>query len=199
MVLVVRRELLDGIGSFQGLSYEVGRYLPEFLKRENNFFVARSRAEDDPTLKQIIPYVVFTHEGKILRYLRGAKSGEKRLVSKASIGIGGHINDGDEGLFSFDEDAYRAAVRREITEELRLGGGFGERMVGLINDDATEVGKVHLGVVHLCELENPAVEPGEAAIRELKFLSPDQLRAERDGLESWSAIVLDQWERLTSS
>jgi len=106
-VLVVRRQLLDDLGSFQGLSAEVDRYLPEFLKRENNFFVARSAAEDDPSLKQIIPYAVFCHGDRILHYTRGSKSGEKRLVAKESIGIGGHINDSDESLFSL--------MRRPIT------------------------------------------------------------------------------------
>ena len=62
----------------------------------------RSRAEEDPAFKQIIPYAVFTSGEKILHYVRGAKSGEKRLVSKGSIGVGGHINDHDESLFSFD-------------------------------------------------------------------------------------------------
>ena len=92
------------------------------MTRQNNFFLPRSRAEQDPAFKQIIPYIVFTFEGTILRYVRGAKSGEKRLVDKASIGIGGHINDSDESLFSFDKDAYRAAVHREVAEELRFEG-----------------------------------------------------------------------------
>ena len=106
-ILVVRRALFDELGSFQGLEDDTARYVAAFLKRENNFFMPRSRAEQDPGFKQIIPYVVFTFDNMILRYVRGAKSGEKRLVAKGSIGIGGHINDRDESLFSFDEEAYR--------------------------------------------------------------------------------------------
>ena len=101
-VLVVRRTLFDELGAFQGFEPKIDRYLEMFLNRQNNFFVPRSRAEEDPTFKQIIPYAVFTSGEKILHYVRGAKSGEKRLVSKGSIGIGGHINDNDESLFSFD-------------------------------------------------------------------------------------------------
>ncbi len=195
-VLVVRRALFDELGSFQGFSPDATRYLDVFLRRENNFFAPRSSAETDPSLKQLIPYAVFTHGGRVLRYVRGGKSGEKRLVAKASIGIGGHINDGDEGLFAFNADAYRAAVEREIREELRLGGGFRDRVVGLINDDSNEVGQVHLGVVHVVELESAEVAPGEAAIAKLEFVEPATLFAERDALETWSQIVADRWAEI---
>lgn len=195
-VLVVKRGLLDELGSFQGLQRDVGRYLEAFLKRENNYFLPRSRAEDDPSHKQIIPYAVFTHGGKILHYVRGKKSGEQRLVAKGSIGIGGHINDSDESLFSFDLSAYRAAVRREIEEELKFEGGYDDRIVALINDDSTGVGQVHLGVVHLVTLSHANVAAGEKAIAELGFLDVTELRDRRDRLETWSQIVLDAWETL---
>ena len=197
-ILVVRRSLFDQLGAFQGLSVEPERYIEAFLKRENNFFTPRSLAEEDPSMKQIIPYAVFTHAGKILHYVRGAKSGEKRLVAKGSIGIGGHINDEDESLFSFDRDAYRAAVHREIEEELDFEGGYQDRVVALINDDSNPVGQVHLGVVHIVELEHDAVKPGEKAIAELGFLTVEELRSRRDNLESWSQIVLDGWDGLKS-
>jgi predicted NUDIX family phosphoesterase len=195
-VLVVRRALFDELGAFQGLRREVDRYLAAFLRRENNFFLPRSRAEEDPAYKQIIPYTVFAFGGKILHYVRGAKSGEKRLVAMGSIGIGGHINDSDETLFSFDLDAYRVAVRREIEEELTLKGAYRDRVVALINDDSTEVGRVHLGVVHLVTLSEARVRAGEKAIAELRFLTLEELRERRDKLESWSQIVLDAWETL---
>jgi predicted NUDIX family phosphoesterase len=195
-VLVVRRALFDELGSFQGLERDVDRYIAAFLKRENNFFLPRSRAEQDPAFKQIIPYTVFTFDDMILRYVRGAKSGEKRLVAKGSIGIGGHINDADESLFSFDREAYRAAVHREIQEELKFEGPYEDRVAALINDDSNDVGRVHLGVVHVVRLRNAVVRPGEKAIGDLRFLAPDELRKQRDKLETWSQIVLDAWETL---
>jgi predicted NUDIX family phosphoesterase len=198
-VLVVRRSLFDQLGSFQGFCADAPRYLEIFLKKENNFFSPRSSAETDPSLKQIIPYAVFTHQGRILRYVRGGKSGEKRLVAKASIGIGGHINDADEGLFAFNEDAYRIAVEREINEELKLGGSFTDRVVGLINDDSNEVGQVHLGIVHLVELESDDVKPGEAAIAKLEFVSLETLIAESENLETWSQIVVRHWADFSRS
>jgi len=190
-VLVIKRELFDQLGSFQGLCPEVERYLGCFLLKENNFFVPRSAAENDPSLKQLIPYAIFRHGGKILHYTRGAKSGEKRLVAKGSVGIGGHINDTDESLFSFDQSAYHNAVRREIGEELKLGGSFTERAVALLNDDSTEVGKVHLGVVHIVDLESADVSAGEKAIAELGFATRAELLARRDSLETWSQIALE--------
>lgn len=190
-VLVVPRALFDRLGAFQGFSPSVETFLPEFLKRENNHFEPRSRAETNPDLKQIIPYAVFRHGGKILHYTRGASSGEKRLVAKSSIGIGGHINDTDETLFSFDLAAYHTAVRREIAEELKLGGGFTERAVGLINDDSTEVGRVHLGVVHIVDLESDEVGAGEKAISRIGFATPAELAARREEFETWSQILID--------
>ncbi len=195
-VLVVKRALFDELGAFEGLNPETDRYIAAFLKKENNFFLPRSLAENDPSHKQIIPYAVFTFGGKILHYVRGAKSGEKRLVAKGSIGIGGHINDGDESLFSFDISTYRAAVHREIEEELKFAGGYEDRVAALINDDSNEVGRVHLGVVHIVTLTHENVSAGEKAIAELGFLSVEELRARRDNLESWSQIVLDGWEKL---
>lgn len=193
-VLVVPRALFDEIGAFQGFCEDPDPYLEKFLRRENNFFLPRSKAEEDPSHKQLIPYTVFVHEGKVLNYVRGGSSGEKRLVAKGSIGIGGHINDEDEDLFAFDLDAYHAAVRREISEELRIEGEWSEEILGLINDDSTEVGKVHLGIVHQVNLSSPNVKAGEKAIAQLQFLSHEELRARMDSLETWSQILLTSWQ-----
>jgi predicted NUDIX family phosphoesterase len=196
MVLVVRRSLLESLGIFQGLQFEVERYLAPMLSRENNFFSARSSAEVDPSLKQIIPYAILVSDGKVLRYKRGKKSGEQRLVAKGSIGIGGHMNDGDEGLFALDQEAYFAGVQREIDEEVIVERPLRHRIAALINDDSNEVGQVHLGVVHILELAHPKAEKRESMILGIEFLTPVQLRAERDTLETWSQICVDNLEKL---
>lgn len=196
LVLVIPRALFDELGAFQGLNFDVARYLPHLLARENNAFLARSKAETDPSFKQIIPYVLLVHAGKIFHYVRGKKAGEQRLVAKGSIGIGGHINDGDEHLFAMDEAAYREAVAREVAEELHVGCGFRDRTVALLNDDSNEVGQVHLGVVHVFELESDDVRKREAMITESGFLDAETLRARRENLESWSQICLDALDRI---
>jgi predicted NUDIX family phosphoesterase len=196
MILAVRRSLFDSLGAFQGLNFQVAHYLPALLDRKNNFFTARAAAETNESLKQLIPYVLLVHEGRVLHYVRGKKAGEQRLVSKGSIGIGGHMNDQDEGLFALDADAYNAAVEREIHEELRIRCPYTNRVVALLNDDSNEVGRVHLGVVHVFDLETEDVEKGEAMITELQFLPPEKLVHRRDRLENWSQICLDSLPRL---
>ena len=197
-VLVVTRRLFDELGSFHGLNFEPERYLNVLLSRGNNFFLPRSKAENDPTHKQIIPYVIITHADKVLHYVRGKKAGEQRLVAKGSIGIGGHMNDTDESLFAFDENAYRAGVEREVNEEITIDSPFEDRIVALLNDDTTEVGRVHLGIVHLFKLAEPKVEKREAMITNLSFLSREELVRQRDNLETWSQLCVDSLDRLLS-
>jgi predicted NUDIX family phosphoesterase len=199
MILVVRRALFDELGAFQGLNFEIDRYLPALLARENNFFTPRPPAETDPSLKQIIPYVLLVHEGRVLHYVRGKKAGEQRLVAKGSVGIGGHMNDHDEGLFALDRAAYDAAVQREVGEELKIGTRYTNHAVALLNDDSNEVGKVHLGVVHIFQLETAEVQKGEAMITELQFLDRPALAAKRDALESWSQICFDNLDALLAA
>src|SRR5438552_10915670 len=148
-VLVIRRSLFDELGSFHGLNFEPEKYLKAILSRGSNFFIPRPEAETNPAYKQIIPYALIAFEKTVLHYVRGKKAGEQRLAAKGSIGIGGHMNNNDEDLFNWNMDAYMAGVRREVCEELNVQSDFQNRIVALLNDDTTEVGSVHLGVVHI--------------------------------------------------
>ena len=197
-VLVVRRSLFDELGSFHGLNFEPGKYLRALLSRGNNFFLPRAQAENDPTHKQIIPYALIAHGDTVLHYVRGKKAGEQRLVAKGSIGIGGHMNQEDESLFNYaiDEAAYRAGVEREVEEEIRIDSPFEDRIVALLNDDTTEVGQVHLGIVHVFRLAEPKVQKREAMITNLAFLHREELLALRDNLETWSQLCVDSLGRL---
>ncbi len=195
-VLVVRRGLFDELGSFHGLNFAPQKYLNAFLARGNNFFLPRAQAEQDPTHKQIIPYAIIAHGNTVLHYVRGKKAGEQRLVAKGSIGIGGHMNDTDESLFAWDKDAYRAGVEREVNEEITIDSPFEDRIVALLNDDTTEVGQVHLGIVHVFRLTEPKVQKREAMITNLAFLTRDELLARREALETWSQICVDSLDRL---
>src|SRR3954452_12798994 len=195
-VLVVRRSLFDELGSFQGLCFEPQRYISALLSRGNNFFLPRAQAENDPAHKQIIPYALITHGKQVPHYVRGKKAGEQRLVAKGSIGIGGHMNDTDESLFAFDEAAYRAGVEREVNEEITISSSFEDRIVALLNDDTTEVGRVHLGIVHVFRLAEPKVEKREAMITNVSFLTRDELVSRRDSLETWSQLCVDSLGRL---
>jgi predicted NUDIX family phosphoesterase len=191
LVLTFPRSLLDDIGSFQGLRPDIGAYVPRILEAQNTRYVPRSLAEDDPSLKQIIPYVLVRRGDTYLHYVRGKGSGEKRLVAKGSIGIGGHINHRDEDLFGSGTDYYELAVQRELHEELLIDADLTTRVVALINDDSTPVGQVHFGVVHVCELGGEHVSRGEPCITDLRFLTLDQLVERREAMETWSQLSLD--------
>jgi len=198
-VLVFPRSTFEQLGVFQGFSAEVNRYLPTILDSRNNSFKPRAQAENDPNFKQIIPYVVVTDGKSVLHYVRGKKAGEQRLVAKGSIGIGGHINDKDETLFNskgFGIQAFQDAVKREVCEELVVEGSFDARPVGLINDDSTEVGRVHFGVVHVLFRTPDKVRKNEQVITQVEFVPIDELKTRREQMESWSRLCLDHFDAL---
>jgi predicted NUDIX family phosphoesterase len=195
-VLVIKRSLFDELGSFQGLNFKSEKYLKAILSRGSNFFIPRPEAEGNPAYKQIIPYALIVFQNKVLHYVRGKKAGEQRLIAKGSIGIGGHMNETDESLFAMDEQAYRAGVEREVNEEIKIDTLFEDQIVALLNDDSTEVGRVHLGVVHIFKLDEPKVQKREAMITALTFLTKAELMGRRESLENWSQICVDSLDKL---
>ena len=191
LVLTFPRRLLEELGEFQGIQFDVKSYIEQILYARNTLYLPRARAEEDPEFKQIIPYVLIKHLDTWLHYVRGKASGEKRLTAKGSIGIGGHINPRDESLFSLGREFYETAVQRELHEELKTDRRLETRIVALLNDDSTPVGQVHFGIVHLCELCEKNIAKREASITELRFLTLTELSSRRDRLETWSQFCLD--------
>jgi predicted NUDIX family phosphoesterase len=197
-VLVLPRDVFDRAGAFQGLAFDTHRYLEAIFAPGVLAFMPRPAAENDPGFKQVIPYVIMAHQGRYLSYVRGKKAGEQRLVGNRSIGIGGHINPTDElPLFNVDfRDVYRAAVEREVAEEVVVDTPHSDRIVALLNDDSTEVGRVHLGIVHYWDLARPDVRKREQVITQFAFMTAAELQAAADTLESWSRMCLDHLDRL---
>lgn len=194
-VLVIRRRVFDELGAFHGLNFEIASYLERFWAGGDMLFMPRPQAEQDPAYKQLIPYVIFACQGRYLCYVRGKRAGETRLTARASIGIGGHINPADsQPLLGGFRAAYLNAVEREVAEEVTVRAAHADRIVAMLNDDTNEVGAVHLGIVHCWRLEQPAVEKREQMITNLAFLAPDELRAMRGRMESWSQLCLDRIE-----
>ena len=192
-ILVISRQLFDELGAFQGIKTDVDGYLQAILDPANNFFMDRGKAEDDPSFKQIIPYALFHHDGKYLHYTRGKSGGESRLHAQGSVGVGGHINPVDERADPLGKATYLAGVEREIDEELNITGGHQNRIVGLLNDDSNDVGKVHLGVVHIFDLESEDVTSAEDALANLAFQSSEDLTGKLHGsLETWSRFCVDK-------
>ena len=192
LVLVVERRVIEQIGMFQGLVFDTERYLSRIFIPGVPRFMPRSQAEQDPSFKQIIPYVIMTHEDRYLSYVRGKRAGEARLVAKRSIGIGGHINPSDDmPLFNTDfYETYLAAVEREVAEEVSVETTHTDRVVALLNDESNEVGSVHLGIVHLWNLDAPKVSKREQMMTQMTFMTGSELEEVRDTLEMWSALCL---------
>ena len=191
-VLVVPTELFHRLGHFQGFSADVDRYLGELLKPSNTSYRPRHEVEQDPGFKQLIPYVIFRYRQgdhvQVFQYTRGKGQGEGRLHSKCSIGIGGHISADDQR----DGNApYAEGMRRELAEEVEIDTPYHEHCAGLINDDQTEVGRVHLGVVHIFDVERASVRPREPDILEAGFRPIEAIRASSARFETWSQICID--------
>ena len=200
-ILVITRQLFDTLGDFQGINIDVDHYLPELLNPANNFFMDRGAAEEDPSHKQLIPYCIFrvkdTAGTRYLHYTRGKSGGESRLHAQVSIGIGGHINPVDQREDHLGMETYMAGVEREIDEELNIQGKHSNKIVAILNDDSNSVGEVHLGVVHMIDLESDDVAANEDAIANLAFTTLEELRGDLyDRLETWTRNCVDIIEEL---
>jgi len=192
-ILVIDRKVLEQAGMFNGLAFDVNRYLDSIFVPGVPRFMPRSKAEENPAYKQLIPYVIMAHNGKYLTYVRGKRAGESRLVGNRSIGIGGHINPIDNEMPLFDTDfrrMYLAAVQREVAEEVAIETTYTDRIVALLNDESNEVGSVHLGVVHYWTLDAPKVTRREQMITQMDFMTPEELDKVKDTMETWSGLCL---------
>ena len=186
-VLVIPTKRLHEAGLFHGFTDRVGDYIPRLLDPAYLSYMPRDEAETDPSFKQLIPYLVVCHAGRVFHYRRRG-GGEKRLHARRSIGLGGHICS-EDGTPS--ADAYEVGMRRELLEEVALVGDYTQRCIGLINDDRTPVGQVHLGVVHRIEVTSDEVHCREAALESRGFAGVEELRATLDEFETWSQFLLE--------
>ncbi len=195
-VLVFKSSLLNNIGYFQGLAFDITKFLNLIFEKHNYNFMRRKSAETDPSFKQLIPYVVVTYNNTIFSYRRGKLLSEKRLLGNYSIGVGGHISTEDVTLFS---QSYEDGLLRELNEEIGIKENYNERIVALLNDDSNDVGKVHFGIVHVLQLDSDKIEVKEKSINETKFVSIDELKLNKKQYESWSQICIDKIDLILSN
>ncbi|MFA1509885.1 hypothetical protein ACDN41_11715 [Priestia aryabhattai] len=204
MILVAKREALfkDDL-TFQGVESE---YLfIEGIKNRlaNNIEVMRRGGLNDPTpkennaeineeYKQPIPYVVIKRGNQVFGYARLSGGGESRLHNSWSLGYGGHANPTDDEKF---EDVIMTNLQRELEEELDIQATSRNlNLIGLINDDENEVGRVHLGLLYTLELDSEATievrekDQIEGFWLDIKDLKNDDVYPK---LESWSQFVAD--------
>ncbi len=142
--------------------------------------------EQDPSFKQVIPYLVLRDGARYFLMQRTSAGGDSRLHGRYSIGVGGHLNPGDRGLLG--------GLRREWNEELVADFVPRFRLVALLNDDTTAVGAVHLGAVYLADAAGRSVAIRETDKLTGAFAEPGAVAAVRDRLETWSSLVFDFFE-----
>ena len=176
------------------LSLEIEKYLPVVSSSAHLLYLNRSDAEHDLRYKQLIPYVLIICNGRILRYRRGRGGQETRLHGLCSVGIGGHISDEDHGLFS-SSAGYHDGMRREIMEEVAVEEAK-DAAVAVINDDSTEVGLVHFGVVHIMHVANETTAGRRSGIVAPEFIPTDQAVMNPADYESWSRFCLENLDLL---
>ncbi len=187
-VLVVPREQVPGGCDFTGVRDADQQTMAalQAATATHGRFVDRPIAEEDPALKQLIPYVV-VRDGELVYLMeRTAAGGDPRLHGKASIGVGGHLNPVDEG-----KDPLADGLRREWSEELVADWEPEFRLVGLLNDDSNLVGSVHLGVVFEVQADGRAVAVRERDKLTGRFATVAEVRATSERMETWSRLVAD--------
>jgi predicted NUDIX family phosphoesterase len=184
-VLVVARDLVPDRGAWHGLRFDD---LPGFLETValHGRYRPRDEMEHDPENKQIIPYLVLRDGVRYFLMRRTRAGGDARLFDRWSIGVGGHLNPGDEGLFG--------GLRREWREELDAAFEPNFTPIALLNDDTTNVGAVHLGVVFVADAGGWPVAVRETDKLSGAFVPPDEVAAGIDHLETWSRIVFEALE-----
>lgn len=143
----------------------------------------RAAMEEDPRFKQVIPYLILRDRGAYFLMRRTRAGGDARLHDRFSIGVGGHVNPADRDL--------AGGLAREWAEELEADFVPQFSLLGLLNDDETEVGRVHLGVVYLAEAAGRPVRVREVTKLEGRFAGPAAVAAVYDQMETWSQLVFD--------
>ena len=181
-VLVVPRAAIMGPAGWRGvLDQGTGPYL-SVIEREGRF-APRAAMESDPRFKQVIPYLVLGDRGRYFLMRRTRAGADARLHDRFSIGVGGHLNPGDADL--------AGGLAREWAEELEASFVPGFRLVGLLNDDTTEVGRMHVGVVFAAEAAGRPVTVRERHKLEGRFVPSADVLAVRERMETWSQLAFD--------
>jgi predicted NUDIX family phosphoesterase len=181
LVYAVPRELLMGDAAWRGVrTVDVE---PILARLDLGGFYPRPAAETDTTIKQLIPYLILRDADRIFLMKRTRAGGDARLHDLYTIGVGGHMNPGDESVL--------ACLAREWAEE--LGAGFVPEFefLGLLNDDEVEVGRHHLGVVYVADAGGRPVSVRETDKLVGAFESIDTARGLYGQMETWSQLVID--------
>lgn len=184
-VLVIPRDSIMDDPGWLGVRSEDLDGFEELVAREGRFH-PRAEAEVDRSLKQVIPYLVLRDGPRYFLMRRTRAGGDARLHDRFSIGVGGHLNPGDGDL--------AGGLRREWREELRADFDPEFELIGLLNDDSTDVGSVHLGAVYLAGSGGLPVAIRETEKLTGRFATPEEVAEVVDRMETWSSLVFEHLE-----
>lgn len=184
-VLVVPRDVVPARGDWHGLRTSGLQELLDAVGT-HGAFLPRAEMELDPSFKQIIPYLVLRDSERYFLMRRTRAGGDPRLFDRWSIGVGGHLNPGDTDVFG--------GLRREWREELVADFEPAFEPLALLNDDTTDVGSVHLGIVFLADAAGRPVEVRETHKLTGGFADAAEIAGGAEHLETWSRIVFDALE-----
>ena len=179
--VVPRAAVLDEAGWYGLRTDDLDAFVAA-LERDGRY-ERRDEMERDPSFKQVIPYLVLRDRERFFLMQRTAAGGDSRLHGRYSIGVGGHLNPGDGGVLG--------GLRREWSEELIADFVPDFELVGLLNDDTTEVGAVHLGAVYVADAGGRPVAIRETDKLTGSFVEAHDVAAVADRLETWSSLVFE--------
>ncbi len=188
-IVVVSNKNLFINGTWQGLNTI---NLDDYLKIIENKteFLARGDAETNFEYKQIIPYVIFnfqeaTGESKYFLMQRKTTASESRLANNYSLGIGGHLRKEDlTSSHVFDW------ARREFNEEINYQDPFTIELLGILNDDSNEVGKVHLGIIILVKGTTNKISI-KSELKNGQLLTLKECATHYPLMETWTQIIFN--------
>jgi predicted NUDIX family phosphoesterase len=180
LVLVVPRGQVPGGLDWRGVRpTDLGPYLA--CARQVGTFRPRHEVEQDPAWQQIIPYLALFDGPRVFLMRRTKAGGDERLHERYSIGIGGHINPGDEDPLG--------GLAREWREELVADFTPRFEPLGVLNDDDDPVGAVHLGLVFSADVHGRPVSVRETHKLEGRFATFAEAAAVADRMETWSSLL----------
>lgn len=184
-ILVVPRIKLFPNEAFQGLSTTATKTVLETIA-DHKEFKLRPAMEEDPSYKQIIPYLIFKYQDHYFLMQRKSTSSEQRLKNKYSLGIGGHMRQEDMGQAATIFDW----AKREFEEEIDYSGNLTISTLGVLNDDSNPVGQVHLGLVLLLEGDSADIKV-RSELKSGQLVTAIECLDYYQDLESWSQIIFD--------
>lgn len=187
-VLVVPREVVVPAPGWRGIR-TAGLATFDAEVAAAGRFALRAAVESDESLKQVIPYLVLRDGSRYFLMRRTRSGADARLHDRWSIGVGGHLNPGDGGI--------HGGLAREWAEELAADFIPEFRLIGLLNDDTTEVGRVHIGAVHVADAAGRPVAIRETDKLTGGFVDAEGVAAVAGRLETWSALVFEFLEQST--